>query len=67
MLDVIEKLIILQDRDRNLLRTQADLESIGPQRERLLSRTSGAAQALDAAKLKAKQVESDKKKLELDV
>lgn len=67
MLDVIEKLIILQDRDRNLLRTQADLESIAPQRERLLSRTSGAAQALDAAKLKAKQVESDRKKLELEV
>lgn len=67
MLEAIEKLLILQDRDRNLLRTQADLASIAPQRERAQSRAGGAQQALDAAKLKAKQIESDKKKLELDV
>lgn len=67
MLDVIEKLLILQDRDRHLLRTQAELASIGPQRERATSRASSSQQALDAAKLKAKQIESDKKKLELDV
>ncbi len=67
MLEVIEKLLIVQDRDRNLSRTQADLDSIAPQRERLLSRTTGAAQALDAAKLKAKQVESERKRLELEV
>ena len=67
MLDAIEKLLILQDRDRNLLRTQADLASIAPQRERAQSRAGGTQQALDAAKLKAKQTESDKKKLELDV
>ncbi|MFM8469775.1 MAG: hypothetical protein ACKODH_07380, partial [Limisphaerales bacterium] len=67
MLDVIEKLLVLQDRDRNLLRTQAELASIAPQRERAQSRANSSQQALDAAKLKAKQVESDKKKLELDV
>ena len=67
MLEVIEKLLVLQDRDRNLLRSQAELASIEPQRERAKSRASASQQALDAAKLKAKQVESDKKKLELDV
>lgn len=67
MLDVIEKLLILQDRDRNLLRTQAELAAIEPQRERAKSRASSSQQALDAAKLKAKQIESEKKKLELDV
>lgn len=67
MLEAIEKLLVLQDRDRNLLRTQAELASIAPQRERALSRANSSQQALDAAKLKAKQIESDKKKLELDV
>lgn len=67
MLDVIEKLLVLQDRDRNLLRTQAELASIEPQRERAKSRANASQQALDAAKLKAKQIESEKKKLELDV
>lgn len=67
MLEAIEKLLVLQDRDRNLLRIQADLASIVPQRERALSRANASQQALDTAKLQAKQIESDKKKLELDV
>ncbi|MFA6544842.1 MAG: C4-type zinc ribbon domain-containing protein [Limisphaerales bacterium] len=67
MLEVIEKLLVLQDRDRNLLRTQGELAAIEPQRERAKFRANSSQQALDAAKLKAKQIESDKKKLELDV
>ncbi|NBR84652.1 MAG: hypothetical protein EB141_01125 [Verrucomicrobia bacterium] len=67
MIEAIEKLLVLQDRDRNLLRTQSELASIEPQRERAKSRANASQQALDAAKLKAKQIESDKKKLELDV
>ena len=67
MIEAIEKLLVLQDRDRNLLRIQADLASIEPQRERAKSRANATQQALDAAKLKAKQIESDKKKIELDV
>lgn len=67
MLEAIEKLLVLQDRDRNLLRIQADLASIVPQRERALSRANASQLALDTAKLQAKQIESDKKKLELDV
>ena len=67
MLEAIEKLLVLQDRDRNLLHTQAELASIEPQRERAKSRASTSQAALDAAKLRAKQTESDKKRLELDV
>ena len=67
MLDAIEKLLVLQDRDRNLHRTQADLASIAPQRARAQNLASSSQQGLDAAKLRAKQTESDKKKLELDV
>ncbi len=67
MLEAIEKLLVLQDRDRNLLHTQAELASIEPQRERAKSRANASQQALDAAKLRTKQIESDKKKLELDV
>ena len=67
MLDAIEKLLVLQDRDRNLHRTQADLASIAPQRARAQNLASSSQQALDAAKHRAKQTESDKKKLELDV
>ena len=67
MLDAIEKLLVLQDRDRNLHRTQADLASIAPQRARAQNLASSSQQALDAAKHRAQQTESDKKKLELDV
>jgi len=67
MLEVIEKLLVLQDRDRNLLRTQTELSGVEPQRERAKARANGSQAALDAAKLKAKQIEADKKKLELEV
>ena len=67
MLDVIEKLLVLQDRDRKLLRTQAELSGVAPQRQTMQGKASGAQAALDAAKLKAKQLESDRKKLELEI
>ena len=67
MLDVIEKLLVLQDRDRNILRTREELAHIDPERKELQSRASGSQAKLDAAKLRGKQIESDRKKLELDV
>jgi predicted nucleic acid-binding Zn-ribbon protein len=67
MHELIEKLLILQDRDRQILRLREQLMRIEPERESLQSR-SGAAQAgLDAAKLRGKTIESERKKLELDV
>ena len=67
MLDVIEKLLVLQDRDQKILHTKDELERIGPERKELQSRASGTQARLEAARLRGKQIESDRKKLELDV
>jgi predicted nucleic acid-binding Zn-ribbon protein len=67
MLPVIEKLLILQDRDRQLLKVQDELSRIGPERLQLQSRLTTSQGALDAAKHKVKQIESERKKLELEV
>ena len=67
MLPVIEKLLILQDRDRKLLRVQDELARIAPERHELQSKLAGSQSNLEAAKHRAKQIESDRKKLELDV
>ena len=67
MLEVIEKLLILQDRDRKIHRVRIELANIGPEREALQGRLATAQTALDAAKLKVKQIESDRKRLELEV
>ncbi len=66
MLDVIEKLLVLQDRDRKLIQTKEELAHVGPERHELQTRASGTQAKLDAAKLRGKQIESDRKKLELD-
>ena len=67
MLDVIQKLLVLQDRDRKILQTRDQLARIAPERQELLGRASSTQARLDAAKLRVKQIESDRKKLELDV
>ena len=67
MLDVIEKILILQDRDRKILHAREELAHVDPERKELLSRASGSQARLEAAKLRVKQIESDRKKLELDV
>ena len=66
MLEVIEKLIILQDRDRKLIRLREELAHIPAERQQLQTKTAAAQAALDAAKQRGKQIESDRKKLELD-
>ena len=67
MLDVIEKLLILQDRDRKILRLRAELTRIPIERDAASGRSSNATAALDAAKLVVKQVETARKGLELEV
>jgi hypothetical protein len=67
MLPVIEKLLILQDRDRQLLKVQDELSRIGPERVALQSKLAAEQGALEAAKHRVKQLESDRKKLELEV
>ena len=67
MLPTIEKLLVLQDRDRKLIRLTAELEGAGPQRRMLEAKAAAAQAEFDAFKLKSKQLESDRKKLELEV
>jgi predicted nucleic acid-binding Zn-ribbon protein len=67
MLDTIEKLLILQDRDRKLLRVKGELAHIEPERKTFQSKASEALNALENAKNRVKQIESDRKALELEV
>ncbi len=67
MLDAIEKLLILQDRDRKIRRVEEELGHIGPERETLRAKAATAQTQMDAAKLHVKQIETERKRLELDV
>jgi predicted nucleic acid-binding Zn-ribbon protein len=67
MLEAIEKLLILQERDRKILRLKTELSQIEPERQAVSGRNSGALSALDAAKTKVKQIETRRKTLELEV
>ncbi|MBI3877148.1 MAG: hypothetical protein HY300_14530 [Verrucomicrobia bacterium] len=67
MNDLIEKLLILQDCDRKILRTQAELSGVGPQRHSTQTRLAQATTSLDEAKLQGKRIETERKKLELEV
>lgn len=67
MLDVIEKLLILQDRDRRISQVQSELAAIAPQRTMLQAKDEKVKAQVEAAKLRARQLESERKKLELDV
>ena len=67
MRDVIEKLLILQDRDRRIVRVQTELSLFGSERNSLQTRFTGTQAALDGAKLKANQIETERKRLELEV
>lgn len=67
MLEVIEKLLILQDRDRKILRTRGQLAHIEPERQQLKTKTADAQAALSNARERVKKLESDRKSLELEV
>ena len=67
MQETIEKLLILQDRDRKILRVQQELAHITPERETLRARAASTQSQLDAAKNRAKLTEAERKRLEVDV
>src|SRR5438477_7811022 len=67
MLESIEKLLILQDRDRRIRRLKGELAHIEPERQTLRAKAAAAQNALDAAKTRVKQLESERKTLELEV
>ena len=67
MLETIEKLLILQDRDRKISRVQQELAHIPPERETLRAKATTAQSRLETARNRVKQTEADRKRLELDV
>ena len=67
MLETIEKLLVLQDRDRKIHRVLAELAHISPEREGLRAQAATTQAQLEAAKNRVKQIESERKRLEIEV
>ncbi len=67
MLEIIEKLLILQDRDRRILRVTQELAHIGPERESLTKKAAATQTALEAAKNRVKQIETGRKQHDLEI
>ena len=66
MLEAIEKLLILQDRDRKIAHVNDELARIEPERQLLQGRADHTQASLAAAKLRVKTIESQRKDLELE-
>jgi len=62
----LEQLLILQDRDQKIKQIQNELTTVPRQRVQLEAQTAAATAGLDALKQRCRQVEVDRKKLELD-
>ena len=62
----LEQLLILQDRDQKIKRVRNEIRTIPQQRAQLEAQLAATAAGLEALKLKARQVEVEKKNLELD-
>lgn len=67
MLELIEKLLVLQDRDKQIRRVRTELDHIEPERQVLKTKAAGAQTGLEKAKLRVKEIESRRKDLELEV
>jgi predicted nucleic acid-binding Zn-ribbon protein len=67
MIETIEKLLILQERDRQLGRLEAELASIPPQRQTKERRADEAAARLEAARAAAMKIETRRQELEVEV
>lgn len=67
MLDVIEKLLGLQDLDRKIATMRDELARIPPEQEELQAKAAAAQSHLEARKHHVKHLESERKKLELEV
>ncbi len=67
MLEIIEKLLVLQDRDKNLIRTEAELDGIEPEKQMALRKCEATQKALVDAQEAGKQLETRRKELELEV
>lgn len=67
MLATIEQLLVLQDRDRRLLRLKAELETIPGQRLALQAKAAKTQAAFEEVKKLSAHIESERRRLELEV
>jgi uncharacterized protein len=63
----LEQLLVLQDRQQKIRHIQAEIRTLPLERVHLESQLATTAAGVDALKLKARQVEVQRKNLELDV
>jgi uncharacterized protein len=66
MLKEIEQLLILQDRDRKLRALRQELKNAPLERKKLEEKLSTTAKQFEEVKLKGKEVEVDRKRLEVE-
>jgi uncharacterized protein len=62
----LEQLLVLQNRDQKIKQIQAEIKTIPQQRAQLEANLAAATAGLEAAKQRGRQLEVDRKKLELD-
>src|SRR5436853_7424924 len=63
----LEKLLILQDRDQKIRQIGLEIKPLPKQRTNLEAQLAATAASLESLKQRARQLEVDRKKLELDV
>lgn len=63
----LEQLLILQNRDQKIRQIRAEVKTVPDQRAQLEAHLAASAAGLEAAKHKARLLEVERKKLELDV
>ena len=67
ILPAVTQLLIIQDRDRKLRQLNAELKNAPIEKKALDARLTAASTALEASKLKAKEIEVKRKELENEV
>jgi len=63
----LEQLLVLQDRQQKVQQIQTEIKTLPLQRQSLEAQLAASAASVEALKQKGRQVEMDRKKLELDV
>ena len=63
----LEQLLVLQDRQQKIKQIQTEIKTLPLQRNHLESQLAASAAGVEALKQKGRQLEIDRKKLELDV
>jgi len=63
----LEQLLILQDRQQRIRQIQTEIETVPLRRKSLEAQLAASASAVDVLKHQTRQIEVDRKKLELDV